>query len=799
MKVSRNRVSYHMGADRTQTSSSSLYEPLYRRHSDTAVSGLTPANLAPVFSSSPPIYRKASCACGGGCPNCQAKSNDLKVSDPNDAAEIEADRVADQVMRMPVDKPATVANRSISSGTIHREFDASKEEEEEETIQRKPLPGSSSIPAQSPAHVHDAVGSGGRPLDQRTRGFFESRMGYDLASVRIHTDSTAGLSARAIDARAYTLGSNIVFGSGQYSPESESGKRLLAHELAHVVQSGHPATGSGRNVLQRDRRRRGGGAPPPPPTPDYFIDGQKKIFKQDAAGVLTEVGFEDSDGKRYVTADDMAISATNDGKLGFGGPRADELLRKFYVLKANTLADSIVAGYTAIDKKGIASTSYRIISGGKNYEILTAGDTRDAIPTPIPVTKLHADISADLFQKADIDLDSGHYWILLKYAKRPAPEALHWTKAKETKREFAQRRGDIVDVVNTLPASLKAEALNHRDLLTAISIVEGNFKAAAGAGDTSASLGIFQWALKEDKSKDPNSSLIQYFQTLKKRSEDASAKDVAARTDEEKLYIAAWAQLRAKGVDVTADGTAQMDGDPATGSKLQRNLAREFGTGALQKYQIQGALDKIEAVRSLIIRPRYAVKDPFGSGYSDDRNDGATAFFKSELSFTRTVGGRATPAKKSFELFVDAPASAARLKDLLKTEESLAIATTIYANRPNYVPTAMWFALKGDVDLKAKVKELTAKIAEAERTATPSKSLMPIDTSALEPASVPLLKELQELIWIDASKFAAVPEADIVTNMIRLELSYYGRADLIKFERWERIATTYAPFNTQNW
>jgi hypothetical protein len=785
-----------MGADRTQTSSLTLYGPLNKRNRDTVVSGPTNLNVAPVFSPSSRIHRKASCACGGECPNCQAKSSNIRVSDPNDSAEIEADRVADTVMRMPAGKPAPPENRSIASGVIHREFEGSNEEEE--TVQRKPLAGSNGIPAQSPAHVHDAVGSGGRPLDQQTRGFFESRMGYDLGSVRIHADSTAGVSARALDARAYTLGSNIVFGSAQYSPGSQSGMHLLAHELAHVVQNGHTASASGGNVLQRDRRRRRGGAPPPPPTPDYFINDQKKIFKQEAAGgQLVEVGFEDSGGKRYVTADDTDIWTNSDGKLHFGGPVAFLPLRKFYVLKANDLPASPVAGHTAIDKKGVASTSYRIFIGTKNYEILTAKDKPDSIPTPIPVTKLHADISAKFVQKADIDLDSGHYWILLKFAKPPdTVEALHWSKAKETSREFSKRGGEIVDVVNTLPANLRTEALKHSDLLTAISIAEGNFKAAAGAGDTSASLGIFQWALEKNKSTDPNSSLVQYFQTLKKRAADASAKAAATRTDEEKLFIAAWAQLTAKGVDVTAGGTAQMARAPATGSMLQSSLASEFGTGSLQKYQIQAALDKIEDVRSLIIRPRHGLKDPFGSHYSDDRNKGATAFFKSDVTVMRTVRGRTTSTKKSFELAVDAPAAAARLKDVLKTEESLAIATTIYANRPSYISTAVWLALNGDVDLKARVKEITVKIAENERAA--GKSLMPIDTSALEAASEPLLKELQELIWIDVSKIA-MSEPEIVANMITFALSFYPRADLKKYERWERIATAFAPFNTPNW
>lgn len=190
--------------------------------------------------SAAPIFRKTSCPCGGGCPACQAKSSDLKVSQPNDPAEIEADQIADRVMRMPVGerKPrsATGAPTPIggSPSTVHRKCDTC--EDEEETIQRKALPSGGGIPSQSLAHVQSAIGSGGRPLDRETRSFFEPRLGYDLSSVRIHTGGTADESAREIDARAYTLGSNIVFSSGEYDPGNAGGKRLLAHELAHVVQ-----------------------------------------------------------------------------------------------------------------------------------------------------------------------------------------------------------------------------------------------------------------------------------------------------------------------------------------------------------------------------------------------------------------------------------------------------------------------------------------------------------------------------------------------------------------------------------
>lgn len=70
----------------------------------------------------------------------------------------------------------------------------------------------------------------------RVRTFMEPRFGHDFSSVRVHADQAATLSAEAVGAQAYTVGSNIVFGSGRYAPSDRDGQRLLAHELAHVVQ-----------------------------------------------------------------------------------------------------------------------------------------------------------------------------------------------------------------------------------------------------------------------------------------------------------------------------------------------------------------------------------------------------------------------------------------------------------------------------------------------------------------------------------------------------------------------------------
>lgn len=87
-----------------------------------------------------------------------------------------------------------------------------------------------------PPIVHEVLRSPGQPLDSATRAFMEPRFGHEFSRVRVHTDSQAAESAMAVNAVGYALGQDVVFGSGQYAPHTVSGKALLAHELAHVVQ-----------------------------------------------------------------------------------------------------------------------------------------------------------------------------------------------------------------------------------------------------------------------------------------------------------------------------------------------------------------------------------------------------------------------------------------------------------------------------------------------------------------------------------------------------------------------------------
>jgi Domain of unknown function (DUF4157) len=87
-----------------------------------------------------------------------------------------------------------------------------------------------------PPIVHDVLNSSGQPLERNTREFMESRFGHDFSGVRVHTDSRAAESARAVNALAYTVGQDVVFGREQYIPGNMTGRKLIAHELTHVVQ-----------------------------------------------------------------------------------------------------------------------------------------------------------------------------------------------------------------------------------------------------------------------------------------------------------------------------------------------------------------------------------------------------------------------------------------------------------------------------------------------------------------------------------------------------------------------------------
>jgi len=156
----------------------------------------------------------------------------LNVGEEDDEFEREADKNADRVMRMPED------------GYLQRKC---QECEKEEKLRRLPTSESPTSFAQSHTAGPSAVGKGlsnaiqssrgrGQSLDRSTQSFMNSRMGAEFSGVNVHTDTEATQLNRQLHSRAFTIGSDIYFNEGQYKPESASGKRLLAHELTHVMQ-----------------------------------------------------------------------------------------------------------------------------------------------------------------------------------------------------------------------------------------------------------------------------------------------------------------------------------------------------------------------------------------------------------------------------------------------------------------------------------------------------------------------------------------------------------------------------------
>jgi hypothetical protein len=158
------------------------------------------------------------------------KESELAVGHINDPLEHQADAIADRVLRMPEGDAQTPGETSWNN--------------EESAARTEP---------RAPRIVHDVLRSPGEPLAASERAFMEPRFGYDFSSVRVHADAPAQAAASAVNAMAYTVGSHLVFASQKYAPHSRQGQRLLAHELAHVVQqSGRPMSAPACMVQRKE-------------------------------------------------------------------------------------------------------------------------------------------------------------------------------------------------------------------------------------------------------------------------------------------------------------------------------------------------------------------------------------------------------------------------------------------------------------------------------------------------------------------------------------------------------------------
>jgi hypothetical protein len=233
----------------------------------------------------------------------QPKLNLGRTDDPQEA---QADRVAAEVMRGGAAAAVSGAGESVQRMCASCEeeqehvrrapADTDKEADEEERrkklppeeqpVQRKAETGGSSpdagvVPVVTAARIHSRRGAGS-PLPGRERAFFEPRFGGSFAHVRVHADSESAWLARELNARAFTVGRDVFFASGEYRPGTIDGRHLLAHELTHVVQQ---AGNDGRGVI----RRWTVGAAPAPGDWEVVSDAQQLRRLQEAEAIVTSV------------------------------------------------------------------------------------------------------------------------------------------------------------------------------------------------------------------------------------------------------------------------------------------------------------------------------------------------------------------------------------------------------------------------------------------------------------------------------------------------------------------------------
>jgi hypothetical protein len=303
----------------------------------------------------------------------------LMIGASGDAFEQEADRVAEQVMHM----PQPVAQSPARAGFSERPIAPGPQ------LQTKSLHIGDVGGLAAPPVVHDVLRSPGQPLDAATRAFMEPRFGHDFSKVRVHADARAAEAASSIGARAFTSNRGVVFGGGAYAPQTESGRRLLAHELTHVVQqqgSIYPKDGArhagvvyerqaniagGQSLVQRqvipkqiEKQDDDGKEDAKEVSADYWLDvipdadvkaGDKRqpeiIDKTKAQGGLTNFS------KRTFSYAQAAKAAKKKGKAGKSAEKPDKAVESHEIATAAPLDEGVTQA--DVDKAVAAIVSAR--------------------------------------------------------------------------------------------------------------------------------------------------------------------------------------------------------------------------------------------------------------------------------------------------------------------------------------------------------------------------------------------------------------------------------------------------------
>lgn len=439
--------------------------------------------------SAPKLRRQT---CGSGPVRARegvGQGSGLMIGGALDPAEKQADRTAERVMRMTA--PAPLVRRSCpdcaqdEDGTVHRKC-AACAADEEETVARSSAPapvvapGAASAPAS--AHATQAIGNlgSGRGLSGSERAFFEPRFGRDLGEVRVHDGTQADRASKSIQARAFAHGSDIAFARGAYAPDTEDGRTLMAHELAHVTE-GAPATARLRREPETEAPE--AAADKDPLCDEYVFIVDRLVTEHDVdayAGDMTtekrhEVIRDLKIFHRCATPEEIAqIKAYLESKLG-----AEEATAIW------TEARKAFGGYT-----GAYPGYYNSKSRLKNLGVSkTEGFAPFNYPEPYiepakfdPRGKAKAKAMAGMMERVDLLYFYGH-----QYAQYGNPGAFaNWHQDRFVDLRKLEGEGDFSQVkliISTSCATICAEALAVFTKLFPNAVILGYRKSAPKEGE----------------------------------------------------------------------------------------------------------------------------------------------------------------------------------------------------------------------------------------------------------------------------------------------------------------------------
>ena len=350
----------------------------------------------------------------------------------------------------------------------------------------------------------------------------------------------------------------------------------------------------------------------------------------------------------------------------------------------------------------------------------------------------------------------------------------HWVQPERTADERRSRQAELDAEAKKLPAALQGDFTpSLLKQLAATAVVEGSFADKSGAGDSSASVGILQWA--QPRGAASSDSMARFFVHLKQRADDAEAKAPADRSDTDRLFISAWKQVTDAGLDVRAGKLTIKEGKTrrdATGGEAEGAIAAEMGRSSLRTYQLIAAKDWIDQIKGTVIVP-----GPEGA-YSL----GLTARTYSDLNDGSVVveGGPG----KGHTLRIPQPAGIIHVGDRLTSERGIAMALSLGVNRPNYVTFALWRALTTSSDPKADFQRLMDLLWKG---LVKKQNKHDFDETDIKAAGLDAtFGELQALLWPTGT----MDEAKLELEMKRLALSKYPKGDRGRRER--RFATVSA-------